>query len=511
MRSTIWKTGIWTAAASAAALTMSATGALAQTTSAQAEEIANALKRYIDERILEPTPDLSLNLDGAIEVYPRGDHYAGIIPAGELVVSSDHDDVTVVFQFADPLTFEIRIDERGWYDTTYVVPSSMRLNVYEGGREPLEGDPSASATFRIGDQSGWALIVPEYETAIASEGYLADMSFQVDDMPGDFSLARFTYSQDSEEVDEGIFDSTFTADASGFLISVPVEDVLVEIGNIGLFGAGTGLNFPALVDFNTALNELIIASEEGADEIALMEDARTLLAETPPLMSDFQATYFLEGLVVRSPDGNFDLTGAVAGGSLTGLDSELASISLNLDIEGLALDPAPPFANLLPESTGYLIEIADIPTDALLTWIDNVLRDIPVMGEDSAFDQHMLPLYFEIAERGTALNVEDLYYHSDAGSLEFTGQMRPNPGALLGLTATAELVGTNLANLISAMGSIPDFDSEAAAGFALIQGLGAQTTNSDGEPVHTYLFEVTDDGSVTLNGNDFGPLIEQLQ
>ena len=61
------------------------------------------------------------------------------------------------------------------------------------------------------------------------------------------------------------------------------------------------------------------------------------------------------------------------------------------------------------------------------------------------------------------------------------------------------------------MQALPDFGGEAAAGFTFIQALGSMETNENGEPIHVYQLEVTQDGAMTLNGNDLGPIIQQMQ
>lgn len=502
MRSDFRETRPWLLGGVATALVVASVSAQAQTTNAEAEQIAAALKRYIDDRILQPSPELSLDLDGPIEVRAMGDHYAGMIPSGSLLVDIDHGNVAV-FDFREPLTFEIRVTDRGWYDTTFVVPSSVRISG--------EGEPEEAVTFTIGSQSGTALIMPEFETTASLDSIWSDMSMQVANMSGGMTISEIALWQQSEEIAEGVFDSEFSLDMSGFNIAVPDEDVLIELDEAGFFGAMAGVDYPAILPFSIALNELIPQFEENPEDPALYEELRVLIAETPNFIADFEGTYFLEGLRVDTPDVAFSVTEASTGGALTGLDSDQATVALTLNMAGLEIQPPLPFENLLPVDTGYEIRLVDVPTDALLTWIDSLLLDIPVVGADEAFENSLPDLYSQIASSGAYLEIADIHYDAEAGGLAVMGEVSPDTSAMFGVTAGVEMIVTNMAQFIQAMQSLPDFGGEAAAGFTVIQTLGSMETNERGEPIHVYQLEVTRDGAMTLNGNDLGPIIGQMQ
>ena len=502
MHSRTLNTRSWILGGVATALVLLSGTAQAQTTTTEAEQIAAALKRYIDDRILAPNPELSLDLNGPIEVRAAGDHYAGMIPAGRLLVDVDYGDVAV-FDFGEPLTFEIRVTDRGWYDTTFVVPSTMRIS--------MEGEPEEAVTFAIGSQSGAATLMPEYETTADLDAIWSDISMQVANMPGGMTIAEFTVWQQSDEIAEGIFDSDVSIDLSGLQVTVPDEDVMIELDATGFLGAYAGLDYPAILPFSIALNELMPQFDEDPENPALYEELRVLIAETPNFIADFQGTYFLEGLRVDTPDVAFSITGASAGGALTGLDSEQATAALTLNLAGLEIQPQMPFENLLPVDTGYELRFVDVPTGVLLEWIDTLLLEIPEIGPDDAFENSLMGLYGQIASSGAYLDITDIHYDAEAGGLAVVGEVSPDSSAMFGVTAGVEMVVTNMAQFIQAMQALPDFGGEAAAGFTFIQALGSMETNENGEPIHVYQLEVTQDGAMTLNGNDLGPIMQQMQ
>lgn len=496
------RAGLLMAGCAGMALSMASTTAIAQTTSAEAQEIATALKGYIDEFILEPNPEVSLDLNGAIEVRPAGDHYTGSIPAGRLLVETDHDGIAS-FEFVEPLTFDIRVTDRGWYDTTFVVPSSVRISA--------DTDPTAAVTVTIGGQSGAMTIAPEYQSVVQSDMVWTDISLQVAGMAGDMTIAELSLEQNSDEVASGLFDAEQSIDLSGFRVSVPDENVLIELDYIGMVTVATAMNLAALQPFGQAINDIIPRLEEDPEDPVPYGELRTLLSETPNLLASLQGTGFLEGLRVDTPDANIALSEASSGITLTGLDTEFSTVGISLNLTGFEIEPTLPFEDLLASDTGYDIRIVDLPTDVVLEWLDTLLETIPVIGPDEAFEASMLPLYSQVADSGAYLDIVDVHYDMPAGGISLSGQMQPDIGAMFGVTAGAELIATNMARMIEAMNTLPDFGSEAAAGFTVIQALGAREVNDRGEPVHTYEFEVTPDGAVTLNGNDLGPILEQMR
>lgn len=502
MHSKTLNTRSWILGGVATALVLVSGTAQAQTTTAEAEQIAAALKRYIDDRILAPNPELSLDLNGPIEVRAAGDHYAGMIPAGRMLVDVDYGDVAIL-DFSEPFTFEIRVTDRGWYDTTFVVPSSVRISA--------EGEPEEAVTFTIGSQSGVATLIPEYETTVDLDSTWSDISMQVANMPGGMTISEIALWQQSEELAEGLFDSEFSIDMSGLQISVPEENVSIELDEAGFFGALGGLDYPAVLPFSIGLNELMPQFDQDPENPALYEELRVLIAETPNFIADFQGTYFLEGLRVDTPDVAFSITGASTGGALTGLDSEQATAALTLNLAGLEIQPQMPFENLLPVDTGYELRLVDIPTGVLLEWIDTLLLEMPEIGPDAAFENSLMGLYGQIASSGAYLDIADIHYDAEAGGLAVAGEVSPDTSAMFGVTAGVEMVVTNMAQFIQAMQALPDFGGEAAAGFTIIQALGSMETNENGEPIHVYQLEVTQDGAMTLNGNDLGPIMQQMQ
>lgn len=503
----------WFGACASAVLLLGISASQAQTTPDQARDIATALKRYIEARILEPNPDLSLDLDGQIEVTPVDDHYAGSIPPGRLLIDTQ-DGSTVTLTFADPLAFDLRTTERGWYDVVFTVPSSVRIGVFPGlspGEVDAGSAPAITATATIGSQVGTALLIPEYEAVMDYEIVWSDLAMQFDDEPINLQIGRITAIQTGEEVSDGVVDNTANFDMANLALSIVEEDVLVELDTLTANMSASGVNLPAQFDFLISAEPVIRRLEAEPDNPDHYGQLRELLANTPNLIDSLGGTYDLKGFRVISPDLTVDLPELAGGFAISGLNTDYADISGSFNLSGLDIQPEIPFHALIPVDAGYDFEITDLSTDVLLDWLDNLLATIPALGVDVAIPASLFTLYEDLAGTGALLDIRDFHIETQSAGLNFNGRVRPDTAAMFGATVEADLAATALSRLTETINGLPEAGAQMAAGLAVIQAFGAREVNDEGDTVHRYQFEVTRDGMVMLNGNDLGPIVDQIR
>lgn len=490
-----------------------ATTAHAQATAEQAREIATALKRFIDSRILEPSPELSLDLDGQIEVAAVGDRYVGSVPSGRLLVDTENGS-SVALTFAEPLTFELWVTDRGWYDVTFTVPSSVRIGVFPG-LLPSEISPSAppalTATGTIGEQVGSAVLIPEYEGVASYDLIWSDLQLRVAEQPVDLQIGRLSAIQTGQEVEPGIFDNRATFDIANLLLSVVEEDLLIELDGFSGELSATGVNLPAQSALMVSIEPLLLQLETQPEDPVVYDELRAILAETPNLIDGFAGTSELNGLRIHTDDQFVGLAQTTGSIGVSGLASDRADLSLSFDLTGLEFQPEIPFQGLIPVEAGYDIHAADVSTDVLLDWLDGLLATIPELGAEVALPASFFSLYEDLAGTGALLDIRSLHLETQSAGFSFSGRIRPDSAAMFGATVEADLEATALGRLTETLRTLPDAGAAAAAGLAMIQALGSREIDDDGETVHRYQFEVTRDGTVMLNGNDLGPILDQVR
>lgn len=503
----------WMMWCAGALLVCSATAAHAQATADEARDIATALKRYINTRILEPNPGLSLDLDGQIQVTPAADRYVGFIPAGRLLIDTG-DGGSAVMTYSEPLTFELTTTERGWYDVVFAVPSSLQIGVFPGltaSEITTDLPPAETVTVTIGSQVGTALLIPEYEAVAGYDITWSDISMTAADEPVHMQIGQVSMVQTGEEVADGVFDNRLNFDLTNLALSVVNEDLLVELNGIAATGTATGVDLPAQYALMIAAEPLINRLEAEPDNPDIYRQLRTMLSGTPSLIDGLGGTLELHGLRIHAADQYIALDRSGASWDVSGLSTEHADMSLAFNLAGLVFEPDLPFQGLIPVDAGYDIRATDLSTDVLLDWLDNLLATIPELGPDVAIPASFFTLYEDLAGTGALLDIRDIHLETRSAGLNFSGRIRPDTTAMFGATVEADLAATALGRLTDALRNLPIAGAQAAAGLAIIQALGSREVNNQGDIVHRYQFEVTRDGMVMLNGNDLGPILEQIR
>jgi hypothetical protein len=390
----------------------------------------------------------------------------------------------------------------------------VRFGVFPGltpGEVDPASPPAVTATAMIGSQVGTALLIPDYEAFVDYEIIWSDLAMQVDDQPLDLRIGRITAIQTGLEVDEGVFDNTADFDMANFSLSVVDEDVLVEIDTLTAAMTATGVNLPAQYDFLVAVEPVIQRLDMDPDNPDLYDQLRELLQRTPNLIDGLGGEYSLKGLRVFTPEISVILSELAGGFGISGLSSDFADISGSFDLSGLEIEPEIPFHSLIPIEAGYDFQASDVSTAVLMDWLDNLLATIPELGTDVAIPASFFTLYEDLAGTGALLDIRDIHVRTQSAGLSFNGRVRPDTAAMFGATIEADLEATAMDRLSDAVRGVPDAGMEMAAGLAIIQALGDRETNDQGDSIHRYQFEVTRDGMVMLNGNDLGPIVDQMR
>ena len=79
----------------------------------------------------------------------------------------------------------------------------------------------------------------------------------------------------------------------------------------------------------------------------------------------------------------------------------------------------------------------------------------------------------------------------------------------MGAVADLNLVVSNFDGVIQALQGVQGAE-DAMMGLTMIQTMGVQGTDDEGNPARIYNFVVEPDGRMTLNGADFGPMMQNL-
>lgn len=483
-----------------AGLAMLPLSAWAQVSDEEAAEIQGRIKQWVSENLGRLSPNVQVVFDRGIEVTPSGDRYLAVIPPATVFIDPDAQ-VTV-----EQVTVDLFPRDDGWFEVAWEIPDTYEIvTTGPGGGEE-------TSTITIGEQFGRGVWAPDLATFTDSEILLRQVTFTPPHDVGSATVASIEASGQGNEVEPGVFDFVGRLSLSDLRFTNTHSG---DSGSIDEFGAALSYDRMRIAAFNELsqqLNELgrryppNARGEMGQEYVTQLGE---LFRNTPTLLDGAEAEYYLTGLQFDSDDTVVNLGDARLGLSIAGLEGERGDLGLRLGFDAVTVEPAPPFVELMPNLGRLDIAISEIPNDAVVEAFIGAMQGAATMGPETALMMAGGALQQAAMQAGTSVTFNDVRLIADTYKSVLTGEARTDPSAALGGVADLLLVISNLDALIRSLDGIPDA-ADAQAGLTMLQAMGAQDIDDEGNPARSYRFEVTSDGMVMLNGADFGPLMDNL-
>ena len=480
---------------SLAIMAMTAGQAAAQVDEAGADEIRRGVENYITQYLVTG-PESEVTLQGDVEVTAEGDHYAVTLPT--FIFGLQGPQLVV-----DPILATLTPTADDLIDVTWTMPS--RYEVGAGGQ--------TMATMSIDAQTAEGTFAPAFETFTDLNFVLERIELRPTQEEGAATVDTFSMVMDTEEVAPDRFDADFDVVLAGLDVDPGQQDGVLSLDEIGLAGSISHLDMREYTMFGQQLNQLMSAADmenpRGPDPM-VFGDIAALLRETPNLFSDMDLTYRLHGLNFGDGQEGAQLGSASAGMYVTGLDQPAGTIGFHADMNELAIQPTPPFNNILPQEVRAEVMLVDLPNEQLLNLLIDFLEQTSEMGPDMAGTMFMVGLQQAVMQSGASLEVPEIYVDLGVSEINFTGTVSPTASSPLGVVADATLTVSNMAGLIGELQAMGPMGQDVVQGLTVLQTMGEVSQTGEGQSLHSYHFQATDAGQVLLNGNDMGPMMGQL-
>ena len=481
-----------------AALALLSHGALAQTTTEGAEEIRAAVKEWITENLQAQAPDFQVVFNEAIEVSPEGDRYRVLIPASDLTIVGE------VAMTLDPITATARPLENGWYDVEWVLPDRYQVGELGGGD---------TVVVTIGEQFGRGTLAPEYGTLMDFEMLLETIRVIPPDNAGELVIARIAGEGDYDEVEAGIFDGSGEFNLEGLEFVDTSSGDTVELEGLELTGGASRVRMAEYMAFNRDVNELSslypMDPASGEPPTEYLQALGQLITNAPVLFDGFAFDYTLTGFSMDADGTQVVAENSRFGVALDGLEGEMSNLSLTGGFDTIEVTPEPPMGEFIPATGNMDIALNGVPNDAIMQALANALQGSATANPDMAVMMALSSIQQAATQAGTAIQINDVSLVGDIYKTVLTGVARADVSAVMGAVADLNLVVSNFDGLIQALQGT-QVGEDAVMGFTMIQTMGAQGTDDEGNPARVYNFVVEPDGRMTLNGADFGPMMQNL-
>lgn len=474
------------------AATLPAASAWGQATETEAESIRQGIQSWIDRYF--DTPELRLDLAGEIEVTPTGDVYEVVFPPTDMVID---DSIRVVI---GSLEITLVPTGDGYFNATWELPERFPM---------LDDDGQEQAVVTLDKQFGTGLFAPAYETFLTLDLSLEDIAVRPTEEEGELTIDSLAMTMDSEELGDGVIDSTFEMSIGDISFSDGRESRF-DLGLIALDGSVTALDMPAYVEFAQAFNALMEEAEGGGgEEAAVFTGFADLLEQTPKLFDSMELEYSLRDLSVVDYGETVTIGEAGYGMSVEGLRGAASDFDVSASAADISVVPAPPEFAYVPQETVLRLGLEDLPNDRLLAIMLDFLRASAQTNPDNAMMMAAGMLQQAVMEGGSTLQIREIRAIADMYRLMMQGEVIPRGDAAFGAVASAFMQIGGMPELISMLQNEPGAQ-EAVQGLTVLQGLGQQGTDDEGRAVRIYELELQADGKVLLNGTDMGPIVQGL-
>ncbi len=470
---------------------------LAQVTPEEAQEIETGFKAWLSENIMVPDAEVSIVFDGGVEVMPDGDRYMMTIPAATISVE---DEVEFV---VDTIPVELVPAGEGRYNATWTMPDRYEFT------EPYGSD---TVVITVGAQRNVALVAPEFQTFLDADIEWNDVVLLPPDDEGELSLGALRLFGESDETAPGVFDSTYELSFEGlnFLDNRSGDTFTLE--SFGVAGGMEQLNLPAYMAFFEELTAIIEAGEtmQPGGEAELMQRMQTLISGTPALLDSFSLEYFVAGLDADIEGEAVVLGEASLGVDFFGMSGDASDLTIFFQANTVDIAPPPPFAQYIPTEVAVEMGLAQIPNEAIIEALSQAIQNMPQMGPEGAMMMAGFALQEAMMSMGSEVQVREFNIIAPTYTVSVEGSASPSQSSPFGAIAQATILVGNLDQLQQELMAMPE-TQEPAQMIAVFQAMGQEDVDVQGNPARRFDIEVTEAGSVTLNGADMAPLLQQMQ
>ena len=454
----------------------------AQTDDRTADEIRQALKRWIGVTAMGLGAEIAIELDGPIAVTPTGDRYAVVLPPGRADFRGEG-----VLYF-DPVEIDLTPTGNGWYQAAWQVPDRYRF-------EPEHG---ADVLITVASQSGSGLFAPEFATMMSMDAALGGLEIRDSAEPSGLRVDQIIATMRSTEVSAGIYDTTQRFAATGIAGYQDGRD-FVTVDSIVLDAVGDDVRVAEYAAFNARLREMAAGSDGQFESIS------ELMKTVSMPYAGFEGLVTIGGVAATDGTERFSMAEWTTRIALDSPDGGPARFALELAGAGVEFT-ADGLTRLVPTESRLRLALVDVPNEELAQVFGEVLAGADQVDPGLAMMMAAGDIQQALSVAGTTLEIGPIRLASPIASIDLEGALRPEISSPYSVAGEIDMVTTGLDALIAELQRTGG-DQNAIQMLTLLQTLGAQAPEADGRSVRTYAFRLDPAGTLLLNGSDIMPLI----
>jgi hypothetical protein len=294
--------------------------------------------------------------------------------------------------------------------------------------------------------------------------------------------------------DSGGWTAPLDFETKSIEFALPAASLTGGVEHVVYAGSAAG---PSLTELDALRDQMAEVNKETDPNKKLA----TLLPLLPKIFTEFaysKGELTIEQLTVKKPDipNLLSLTKATFGGSLTGFDTDKATIRLTFGHEGLTIDPSLLPAERVPHRAVIDVGLEEISVSTLRALADAASRMGP--GASDEDKQQALPQAIAAAmSLAPVLRIDDAAVDFRDVAIDATGEAKRAPPAPIGYTASGDVV-------VRGFDALPEIvtDKNGRNLLALLKFIGDAGTGADGAKTMKFHWMSATGKPITVNGSD---------
>ena len=498
-----------TLAAATLGLLLAPAISLAQTIDAAGAEQLEAQVPALFDHLLQSAPHVTYRFDGTVEALPSDDGYSLAIPQVTLT-GRGNAEVTV-----PPMVATVTPQDNGWQRAEWDFNSPIIVTNRDGSDE--------RAVIRFDSTDNEVTIAPEYRMALEADIVVDDIAVTVEGRNGSITADGLELVIESEPSGAGpnSYDSRTEGVLDALTINLPDEEVHITVGGVDMFGETQRQRLDLFAELQDRLQGIDPESDAFlATYVAIVREYadEKWIGDTSYTMVVDDVAFDIEG-----QSGSLGLLRLAF--EAEELDAPVSSLAFALDVEDVQSPDAPTnIEPVMPTHVTLDLRAVDAPFEALANAVYEVVGPPP--SDEELFGpkgrragvgpanplsgfENLDPMEFLnilIASDAQVL-LEELFIEAPIGYVAGDGVIEPNANAAFQVVADFELTIAGLPEMIAYAQNLGGNAMQMAGFASAIAAMGRDDTDDDGTDVKVFEVEVTESGSVLLNGNDMSAMM----
>lgn len=500
---------------------LSASPIHAQTSAVKAKELQSMFTEVLDQYQTSLTGAGVIEFDGGVTVEEKDFYYAVTLPHMAVVLNDGSR-----FEVGMVAINALQGDKADTWKMTVALPTPL---VYYG----TDGGPAISID--IGSQNFAGIWHNRFRNFVKQKAQYQDVVFSAhtpecgSELPCDVKVKDLKVVYDLVENEEGRWSGPSKFILQGFSTQLDKSggsfgiDEIKMAGNIKNYSIEDALEYQEKI---LAMNELYeTGSEEDMSTAHVMAVYNMFTDFLTSVWDGFDAKVALRGIkyngasnIANSPLGSFNLDMLAFGYAMDGFRTPKVDMKYGMSYGGLSFDGMDEMmadvSVTLPTDIAIDIGINDLPFTKFLETGKasfQALMDQPEMAAMQGM-QALMSLPQLMSDAGTNVSITDSFFGNDKYRVNMNALLKADMGAVKHLYGDGKVDIRGIETLLAAINkslSNPSLDEAKKSKLnglvgmlTMLQMMGQQGTDAQGQPIRTYNFELTKDGQSMLNGSN---------